>query len=103
MKKIKASELNTLLRENFTNACKNNGFEYHQVSVDLKINSIYAKLTFSFIESTVDSNKAKKIADDFSNNLKKYVGNNIIVNQQLGLTQTEDNNLILQVDYDIVE
>ena len=101
MKKIKASELSTLLRESFTNACKNNGFEYHQVSVDLTINSIYAKLTFSFLESNIDSNKAKKIADDFSNNLKKYVGNNIVVNQQLGLTQTEDNVLILQVDYEI--
>lgn len=102
MKKIKMSELNTLLRENFTNACKNNGFEYHQVSVDLTINSIYAKLTFSLAESKVDSNKSKKIADDFSNTLKKYVGNNITVNQQLGLTQTEDNVLILQVDYEIV-
>ena len=96
------SELNTLLRKNFTNACKNNGFEYHQVSVDLTVNSIYAKLNFSFTESNADSNKAKKIADDFSNTLKKYVGNNITVNQQLGLTQTEDNVLILQVDYEIV-
>ena len=99
------SELSTLLRECFHNACKNSGLEHHEVTVELKVNSIYAGLTFSFKkEVTASTNKANSIVEEFKNILKEYVGNNIVVNFRINSnSQNDSHNLILQIDYDVIE
>lgn len=104
MKRVKCKELETLLRELFTKACKENGFKHHEMSIQLQLNSIYGKLEFSFKDSIkASTRKAQLIAEDFSNKLRHYTGKNITVNSQLGETENDSHILILQIDYDIVE
>ena len=105
MKKVKNSELNTLLRQCFTNAYRKYGLEYHEISFDLMINSIYSELTFSFKQHSLASiNKANGIVEEFTKNLKEYVGNNIAVISKIATSNKEEPyKLILQIDYDIIE
>lgn len=104
MKRVKRRELDTLLRECFTKTCKENGFEHHEMTVKLQINSIYGKLEFSFKDKDKGSvNKVNGIAEDFANNLRNYTGNNIGVYKVPSNITDDSYIIILKIDYDIVE
>ena len=103
-KRVKSSELENLIKESFEEAYKMQKLSDKDITVSVFINSIFAKVSFTFNNDTYDSiSVSNKISDNFANILKKYVGDNLKTKTESALSKNSTSNIFIQIDYDIVE
>lgn len=99
IKKVKKNELEILIRECFTKNIDAPELDKATFKlVSLTINSIYAIIDYKFhYDKTNKDFIIKKFIEKFENELKKYVGENLKVYNEIG------NKIIIKIDYEIID
>lgn len=71
-----------------------------QILIDSTINSIYATIFYEFSGIVCHENQ---FINDFKDELKKYVGENLKVTAEKENAENEEKKLIISIDYEIID